>query len=172
MDSRVAKLINEQINKELYSAYLYMSFANYYEEAGLKGFANWYMTQVQEERDHALIFRNYLLDNDVRVELGPIEGVEVAFDDPLAPLEAALEHEEFITASINQIYAAADEVHDYRTMNFLKWFIDEQLEEEANARDMVSDMKLYGKDQGSLFAMDREAATRTYTKASPLAAAE
>ncbi len=170
MDAKVAQLLNDQINKELYSAYLYMSFANYYEEVGLKGYANWYMIQTKEERDHALIFRNYLLENDEKVRLAAIAEPDMTFSNNLEPLEAALEHEEYITASINEIYAAAVEVNDYRTVNFLKWFVEEQGEEEANARDMVADMKLYGSDQGSLFSLDREAMSRTYTEAAPLSA--
>ena len=170
MDSKVYELINDQINKELYSGYLYLSFADYYEAEGLKGFANWYMIQAQEERDHALIFRKYLLDNDCPVKLLAIDQPDKTFEDHLAPLEAALEHEKYVTGLINGIYAAADEVHDYRTLQFLKWFIDEQLEEEANARDMISDMKLFGSDPKGLYDLDREYAARVYSVPSPLAA--
>lgn len=169
MDSKVAKLINEQINKELYSAYLYLSFADYFEEAGLSGFANWYMIQVQEERDHALIFRKYLLANDEHVELEAIDKPDKTFEDYLQPLEAALEHEKFITASINEIYAAAVEINDFRTMQFLDWFIEEQLEEEENATEMVTKMKLFGGDARALYELDKDYAARSYTQASPLA---
>ena len=170
MDQKVYELINDQINKELYSGYLYLSFADYYEDEGLKGFANWYLIQAQEERDHALIFRKYLLDNDCSVKLGAIDAPDKEFDNHLAPLEAGLEHEKNVTSLINDIYAAADDARDYRTMQFLKWFIDEQLEEEANARDMVSDMKLFGSDPKGLLALDREYAARVYSVATPLAA--
>jgi len=170
MDKKVYDLINDQINKELYSGYLYMSFANYYEAEGLKGYANWYMIQAQEERDHALIFRQYLLDNDCAVKLGPIAQPELTFSDHLGPLEAALEHERYVTSLINGIMDAAIEAKDYRTQQFLKWFIDEQLEEEAHASEMVSNMKLFGSDARGLFELDREALARVYTQASPLAA--
>ena len=110
MDKKVHELINEQINKEFFSAYLYLSFADYYEEQGLKGYANWYVIQAQEERDHALIFRSYLLDNDCPVVLKAIAKPEAKFTSFLEPLEAELEHEEYVTASINGIYAAADAV--------------------------------------------------------------
>ena len=169
MDQKVYELINDQINKELYSGYLYLSFADYYEAEGLKGFANWYMIQAQEERDHALIFRKYLLDNDCPVVLKAIDQPDKTFDELIGPLEAALEHEKYVTSLINGIYAAADEVKDYRTMQFLKWFIDEQLEEEANASEMVSNMKLFGTDPKGLYALDREYLARAYNVPSPLA---
>jgi len=169
MNEKVYELINDQINKELYSGYLYLSFADYYEAEGLKGFANWYMIQAQEERDHALIFRKYLLDNDCPVVLKAIDQPDKTFDDLMGPLEAALEHEKYVTSLINGIYAAADEVKDYRTMQFLQWFIDEQLEEEANASEMVSNMKLFGTDAKGLYALDREYLARAYNVPSPLA---
>ncbi|MGI6591454.1 MAG: ferritin [Eggerthellaceae bacterium] len=169
MDKHVADLLNQQINKELYSAYLYLSFADYYEEQGLSGFANWYFVQVQEERDHALIMRNYLHANGEHIELEAIEKPDKTFTDPLQPLEAALEHEKYVTSLINDIYAAADAVHDYRTMQFLDWFISEQGEEEENASDLVARMKLFGKDAKALYDLDQEYAARVYTQASPLA---
>lgn len=167
MDKNVHELINDQIQKELYSAYLYMHFANYFEDEGLKGYANWFMIQAQEERDHALIFRTYLLDNGEKVVLKAIDQPEGTFKSHLEPLEESLAHEKYITASINKIFAAAAKVDDFRTMNFLQWFIDEQMEEEANASDMVSDMKLFGEGAG-LYGLDQEALARTYTPAAPL----
>lgn len=168
MDKKVAELINLQINREFYSAYLYMSFADYYEEEGLTGFANWYMIQVQEERDHALIFRNYLHDNGEKVTLGAIAAPDLSFESYMEPLEAALAHEKQVTAWINDIYAAAHEVHDYRTMQFLDWFIAEQLEEEKNAQDLIDRMRLFGSDTKALYDLDREYAARTYTQAAQL----
>ena len=169
MDQRVYDLLNDQINKELYSAYLYLSFADYYEDEGLSGFANWYFIQAQEERDHALIFRNYLLDNDCKIVLKAIDQPDKTFTDHLQPLEAALEHEKYVTSLINGIYAAADEVKDYRTMKFLDWFIEEQLEEEANATDLITKMKLFGSDAKELYDLDQEYAARAYSTPSPLA---
>ena len=169
MDKKVYKLINDQINKELYSGYLYLSFADYYEAEGLKGFANWYMIQAQEERDHALIFRKYLLDNDCPVVLEAIDKPDKTFTDHLGPLEAALEHEKYVTSLINDIMAAAVKANDFRTQQFLHWFIDEQLEEEANASEMVSNMKLFGADARSLYELDREYLGRAYSVPSPLA---
>ena len=170
MDQKVYELLNEQINAELYSAYLYMSFADYYEEEGLDGYANWYMIQAAEERDHALIFRNYLHENGQHVSLGAIPQPDKTFTSYLEPLEAGLEHEKLVTSLINAIYAAADEVKDYRTMRFLDWFIEEQLEEEATADDMITKMKLFGGDARSLYELNQEYAGRTYSVPSPLAA--
>ena len=170
MDQKVYKLLNEQINAELYSAYLYMSFADYYEEEGLDGYANWYMIQAAEERDHALIFRNYLHENGQHVSLGAIAQPDKTFASYLEPLEAGLEHEKLVTSLINAIYAAADEVKDYRTMRFLDLFIEEQLEEEATADDMITKMKLFGGDARSLYELNQEYAGRTYSVPSPLAA--
>lgn len=169
MDKKVYELINDQINAELYSAYLYMSFADYYEEAGLRGYANYYMIQAAEERDHALIFRNYLHDNGEKIKLGAIGQPDKEFTDFMGPLEAAGEHERYVTARINAIYAAAAEVNDYRCMKFLDWFIDEQMEEETHADDMITKMRLFGSDAKALYDLDREYASRVYVTPSPLA---
>ena len=169
MDKKVYELINDQINKELYSAYLYLSIADYYEEEGLDGYANWYMIQAQEERDHALIFRNYLHDNGERVKLLAIDMPDKEFSNFLEPLEAGLEHEKYVTSLINDIYAAAMEVRDYRAMTFLEWFIEEQMEEEDTADDMITKMKLFGGDARSLYELDQQYAGRVYSTPSPLA---
>lgn len=169
MDKKVYELMNDQINKELYSAYLYMDFANYYADAGLNGFANWYMIQVQEERDHALMMRSYLLENDCKVVLKTIDQPDKTFSNFLEPLEAGYEHEQYVTSLIHAIYEAAHEVRDFRTMKFLDWFIEEQGEEEATASEMVSNMKLFGSDPKGLYQLDREYASRSYSVPSPLA---
>lgn len=169
MNDTIIKLINEQINAELYSAYLYLAFADFYEEEGLSGYANHFEVQAAEERDHALIFRNYLHENGEKVHLTAIEQPDVSFSSFLEPLEKALEHERYVTSLINGIYHAADEAHDYRTMNFLNWFIEEQLEEEDNADAMVTRMKLFGSDAKALYDLDNECAARVYTTPSPLA---
>ncbi len=163
LDSKVADILNAQINKELYSAYLYLEIADYYEGRGLKGFANWYMIQVQEEVAHAKILRRYLLDNDCKVTLEAVAKPEASFADDIEPLRAALKHEQYVTASINECYAAAEAARDYRSMKMLDWFIEEQGEEETNASDMVSNMELFGGDSHGLYSLDREYAARTYT---------
>ena len=162
LDPKVSAALNNQINKEMYSAYLYLAFADYYDDRGLKGFANWYEIQAQEEMDHARIFRRYPLDNDVKPELLAIPQPQCAIEADIDPLREGLKHEEYVTSLINNCYAVADEVHDYRTMKLLDWFITEQGEEETNARDMISNMKLFGSDPKGLYDLDREYATRTY----------
>ena len=138
-------------------------------EEGLSGFANWYEIQAQEERDHALILRNYLHENGCKVKLGAIAQPDLEFTSHLGPLEAALEHVKYITSTINDIYDAAMEAKDWRTMKFLDWFISEQQEEEDNADTMVTRMKLFGRDAKALYDLDQENAARVYVVPSPLA---
>ena len=125
MNQTVAKLINEQINKEFYSAYLYLDFANYYAQVGLDGFENWYKVQAQEERDHALLFYQYMQNNNEAVTFEAVAKPEWERGDHMTPLKKALEHEKYVTASIDAIYAAAYEVRDFRTMQTLDWFLQE-----------------------------------------------
>lgn len=162
LDNKVAELMNAQINKELYSAYLYLTFADYYEGRGLPGFANWYMIQVQEEVAHTKVLRRYLLDNDYAVRMRAIDEPDKTFTNDMDPLKAGLEHERFITESINECYAAAFEVHDFRTMQLLDWFVKEQGEEETNASGLIKSMELFGSDPKGLYQLDREYAARTF----------
>lgn len=162
MDAKLSELLNHQINEELYSAYLYLTFADYYEDRGLKGFANWYMVQVQEEVAHAKILRRYLLDNDVSVKMLAIAEPDMTFSSDLEPLEAGLGHEKHITECINRCYAAANDVHDFRAMQMLDWFVKEQGEEETNASDMIKNMELFGSDPKGLYALDREYQARMF----------
>ncbi len=163
LDATVTSALNNQINKELYSAYLYLTFADYYEERGLKGYANWYMIQVQEETDHAMILRRYLLDNDFTPTMEAIDKPDKVFQNDLEPLEAGYEHEQYVTSLINDCYAAAYAIHDFRTMQLLDWFVKEQGEEETNARDMITKMELFGSDPKSLYMLNQELAARTYS---------
>ena len=165
MNQKIAALLNDQINKEFYSAYLYLDFSNYYERLGLDGFANWYKVQAQEERDHAMMFYQYLQDNSELVELEGIGKPDKVFTDNIGPMKAALEHERYVTALINDIYAAAYEVRDFRTMQFLDWFVKEQGEEEKTASDLITKMELFGNDPKSLYMLNSELGARTYTAA-------
>ncbi len=162
LNKKIATMINDQINKELYSAYLYLDFANYYADEGLDGFAHWYEVQAQEERDHAFMLRRYLINNGVRVEFAAIAKPDKAFTSHIAPLEAGYEHEQYVTSLITEIYHEAFEQKDYKTMQFLDWFIKEQGEEETNAEDMLKKMKLFGGDSKGLYALNQELAGRTY----------
>lgn len=162
LDQKVAKLLNEQINKEFYSAYLYLDFANFYEERGLSGFANWYQIQAQEERDHAMLFYQYLHNNNAKVTLEAIAKPDVALENLIDPLKAALSHEEYVTGLIHTLYAAAQEVNDFRTTQFLDWFVKEQGEEENNANQLITKMDLFGSDPKGLYMLDNELSARVY----------
>ena len=165
LSKKVADLINTQVNKELYSAYLYYDFSLYYEEEGLKGFSNWYEVQAKEEMDHALMMVKYLQENSVRPVLQAIDKPDKEFSDHMAPLKAGLEHEIYVTSLIHDIYAAAQEEKDFRTMQFLDWFVKEQGEEESTADDLIKKMELFGGDAKSLYMLDSELAARVYTPA-------
>ena len=162
LNPNVAKLLNEQICKELYSAYLYLHIANYYSDEGLTGFENWFNIQAQEERDHAMLIRAYLLNNDEKVTLLAIDAPDQAFAGFGDPLDLTLTHEQFVTASINNIYAAAYAEKDFRTMQFLDWFVKEQGEEEKNANDLIKMFQLYGGDSKGLYSLNQELGTRIY----------
>lgn len=163
MDAKVKELLNAQINKELYSAYLYLDFSNYFEDRSLDGFANWYYVQAQEERDHAMLFYKYLHNNDENVTLDAVAKPDIALTDDLTVLEAGLTHEKYVTSLINDIYAAAYDVKDFRTMQFLDWFVKEQGEEETNATDLIDKMKLFGSEPKGLYLLNNELAARVYT---------
>ena len=163
MNEKVRTLINQQINKEFYSAYLYLQFSNYFDSVGLDGFANWYMIQAQEERDHAMLFYRYLHNENQPVTLDAIDKPVKEIKCHMDVLKAGLEHEEYVTSLIHDIYDAAHEVKDYRAMQFLDWFVKEQGEEETNANDLISKMELFGSDPKSLYMLNQELAARVYT---------
>ena len=163
MNEKIAQLLNQQINKEFYSAYLYLDMSNYYDELDLDGYANYYNIQAQEERDHALLFMKYMQSIGLKVTLEAIDKPDRVFDSVLAPLEIAAEHERYVSALINDIYHECHEARDYRTLKFLDWFVDEQREEEDSADSMVSRYKLFGQDPRGLYLLDQEYAGRVYS---------
>ncbi len=163
LDSKVRDLINDQINKELYSAYLYLDFAIFYEEEGLSGFANWYTVQAQEERDHAMLMLKYLQNNSEKVSLEAVAKPDKIMKELTDPLNFGLEHEQYVTSLIHNIYDEAYSVKDFRTMQFLDWFVKEQLEEEKNAEDLIKKMELFGTDAKGLYMLDNELGARVYT---------
>ena len=163
MNEKVRALLNDQINKEFYSAYLYLEFSNYFKRAGLDGFANWYLIQAQEERDHAMLFYQFLQNENQIVELGAIDKPEKEINCHLDVLKAGLLHEEYVTSLINAIYDEAAKVRDYRTMQFLDWFVKEQGEEETNANDLISKMELFGSDARGLYLLNQELGARVYS---------
>lgn len=163
MNEKVSTLINEQVNKEFYSAYLYLDMANFYTQKGLDGFANWYEIQAKEEQDHAMLMYQYLQNNGEKVTLEAIAKPDKKFETLMDPLTAGLEHEKYVTSLINNIYTAAVEVNDYRTTQFLDWFIKEQGEEEKNSMDLITKMELFGDDARSLYMLNSELAARAYS---------
>ena len=163
----ILKLLNEQIKKEFHSAYLYLGIKAYFEDQGLKGMANWFQIQTQEEQDHAMKFFNYVNEVGGLVQLGRIEKVTSTYESPLAAMEASLHHELYITDSIYKIVDLAIEERDHKTNSFLKWFVDEQVEEEANAEDNVKNLKLVKDDPNGLLLIDREMAARVYVPIAP-----
>ena len=163
LDTKVAELLNEQINKEVYSAYLYLDFSNYFKDQGLEGFANWYWVQAQEERDHAVLFMQYLQNNGCKVTLEAIDKPDKVFASFGDPLKAGYEHEQYVTGLIHTIYEAANVVKDFRTMQFLDWFVKEQGEEENNAEGMIKKFDLFGSDPRALYMLDSELAARVYS---------
>jgi len=163
LNEKIIELLNDQVNKELYSAYLYLDMANYYIDNDLDGFGNWFNIQAQEERDHAMLFIKYLQNNGAKVELKAIDKPNEEFAKFADPLEVSYDHEQYVTSLINNIYDVAYTVKDFRTMQFLDWFIKEQGEEEANASGLVKKYKLFGEDPKSLYLLNQELATRTYS---------
>ena len=169
LSEKLKNAINEQINAELWSAYLYLSMSMDAESKGYKGVANWFFVQWQEEQDHARIFMNYLNSRDEKVELKPIKEVPVAWNSVLEMFQETLKHEKVVTSLINNLAAIAAEDRDFASSNMLIWFIDEQIEEEENARDMIFAAESVEGDKYGMYQLDKELAARTYTQASPLA---
>jgi ferritin len=163
LDKKVAQLLNTQINKEVYSEYLYLDFSNYFAYEGLEGFANWYSIQAKEEHDHAMLILQYLQNNGYKVTLSAIDKPGKKLTKHSDPLKFSLEHEQYVTSLINNIYAAADKANDYRTMQFLDWFVKEQGEEEKNAEGMIKKFELFGTDAKSLYLLDTELKSRAYS---------
>ena len=162
LNEKVKKLLNEQVNKELYSAYLYLDFSNYFGSRGLNGFANWYYVQAQEERDHAMLLYRYLHKNNEKVALEAIAQPDKKLDSDMGVLKAGLEHEIYVTTLINDIYSAAQSAKDYRTMQLLDWFVKEQSEEEDNANNLIAKMELFGSTPNGLYMLNNELAARVY----------
>jgi ferritin len=152
--------INEQINKELYSAYLYLAMAAYFDANNLPGFAHWMRAQYGEETEHALKFYHYVNERGGRVFVKAIDEPPAEFGSPLKAFEQTLEHEQFVTSLINKLYELALEEKDYATQSLLKWYIDEQVEEEANASYIVETLKQVGEKGNGLILLDRQLAQR------------
>lgn len=169
LNKKLEEALNAQINAEFWSAYLYLSMSSDMSDKGMAGVANWFAIQFKEEQDHAMKFFNYVISRGGKVTLKPIEKVDTKWKSPLAAFEQTLQHEEKVTSLINDLYALAEQEKDYATQSMLKWFIDEQVEEEENAKAIIDTLKLIGDNGYGLYQLDKELATRVYT---PIATSE
>ena len=169
---RLHESINSQINAELWSAYLYLAMSLDAESKGYKGVANWFYVQFQEEQAHARIFMNYLNSRDAKVELLPVDAVPSTWDTILDMFKQTLEHEKKVTSLINNLAAIANEDRDFASINRMNWFIDEQIEEEESARDMIFTVEAVENDKYGMYMLDKDLAARVYNAPAPLATAE
>lgn len=169
ISKKLQDAINAQINAEIWSAYLYLSMSLDADQKGLKGFANWMYVQFKEELAHARIFMNYLNSRDAAVSLMPVEGVKTSWTSALEMFQDTLTHERKVTAMINNLAAIAADDRDYASLNMLNWFIDEQVEEEETARDMIAALEAVEGNKFGLYMLDKDQTTRTYVVPAPLA---
>ncbi len=162
LDKRMNEALNKQLNEELFSAYLYLSMSAWFDSIGLKGFANWMMVQYQEETEHAMKFYRYIQSRGGDVKLLAIKEPPQEWDSPLHAFEETLKHEQFITKCINELVDLSEELKDRATYNFLQWFVDEQVEEEENDRDIIDRLKLIEGSKNGIFMLDMELAKRQF----------
>jgi ferritin len=160
---KMEEALNGQLNAELYSAYLYLSMAAYFESADLAGFANWMRVQFQEEQFHAMKFYDYIIERGGRVTLTQIEAPPSEWNSSPAVFEATLEHEQKVTGLINDLVYLARDEKDNASEIFLQWFVNEQVEEENNAGTIVGQLKLIKNSPEALFMMDKDMAQRVFT---------
>ncbi|NJE48475.1 ferritin [Thermococcus sp. 9N3] len=160
LSERMLKALNEQLNKELFSAYFYLGIAAYFKEKGLDGFASWMEAQAEEELGHAMKFYDYIFNRGGTVELERIEKPKQDFESPLKAFEAVYLHEVGVTQSIFKLVDLAEEEKDRATYQFLQWFVEEQVEEEASTKAIVDKLKIIGDNPHGLFMLDRELGAR------------
>lgn len=162
LDKKMEAAFNDQINKELFSEYLYLAMKGVFAELNLPGFVNWFDVQVQEERAHAMGMFDYVFERNGSVVLEAIEKPVLKGSTPLEIFEQVLEHEEFVTSRINALMDVADEVKDRAALSFLDWYLKEQVEEESNVGNVLATLRLIGDDKKALFMLDKELAARTF----------
>ena len=163
LSKTIEKAINKQINAELWSGYLYLSMASYFESIGLKGFANWMWIQAREEATHAMRFYHHVIERNGRVLITAIDKVSTDWKSPLHAFEDTYTHEIKVTGLINNLVNLAISEKDHTTANMLQWFVNEQVEEESSASEIIQKLKLIGKDTSGLFMLDKELAVRIFT---------
>ena len=163
LSKKMENTLNDQINKEMYSAYLYMAMSARSTNIGLPGFANWFMVQYKEEMEHAMRIYDYINDQGGTIQLKGIEAPPSTFKDPMDMFKKTLIHEQFVTKSINNLMDLPKKQNDHATQIFLQWFVTEQIEEEGNDNDIIAKLELAGSKGNGLFMIDKELATRIYT---------
>ncbi|MDX9847609.1 MAG: ferritin [Tenuifilaceae bacterium] len=162
LNPRVQNAINDQINAEIWSAYMYLSMSSYFASEGLNGFANWMRVQWQEELTHAMKFFDYMVERGTQPILKPIDAVPEKWNSTLHAMEETLKHEQKVTSLINNIMDIAIEEKDHASKSMLQWFIDEQVEEEANAQEIIDSLRLLdGKGHG-IYMLDKELKARQF----------
>ena len=166
---KMLNALNEQINAEQYSAFLYLSMSAWFQDKGLPGFANWMYIQYQEELTHANKFFNYVNERSGKVNLKAIEQMPTEWAGTIEIFEATLEHEQKVTSLINNLVDIAIEEKDHATQSFLQWFVDEQVEEEANVTEILDTLKLIGGQGNGIFMLDREMRQRVFVDATQAA---
>lgn len=163
LTEKMEKAFNDQINAEFYSAYMYLSMVAYFQEINLPGFAAWMKAQSQEETFHAMKMYDYVCERGGRVLLAPIAGPPTQWESPVEVMEAVLEHEQKVTAMINNLVDLAISEKDHASNIFLQWFVSEQVEEEDSVGDVLSKVKLMGGTGGGMFMLDRDLGQRVFT---------
>ena len=162
LDKKLEAAFNDQINKELYSEYLYLGMKSIFADMNLPGFVNWFDVQVQEERAHAMGMFDYVHERNAQVTLEAIDKPEIKGSTPLEIFEQVLEHEEYVTSRINALMDVAEEVRDRAALSFLDWYLKEQVEEEANVGGVLATLKLIGDDKKALLLLDKDLGARTF----------
>ena len=162
INKKVEDILNAQINKEFYSAYLYLAMSAYFDEIGLKGFSHWTKVQAKEEVDHGMILFDYILERDGNVDLRQIESPDKNFENPAQTFEMILEHEKSVTDSIKCVAELSEDECDMATRHFINWYISEQVEEEATVLDVIKMIKMFGTDTPILYHIDKELGNREY----------
>jgi ferritin len=163
ISAKVQKVLNDQINEEIFSSYLYLSMAAHFEAKNLKGFANWFSVQSQEETMHAMKFYNFVLQKGGKVTLKQIAAPKTEWKSISEAFSDTLKHEQKITGLINKLVEVAMAEKDYATNTFLQWFVTEQVEEEANVEELIQKIDMIGDNKSGLYMLDNALASRTFT---------
>lgn len=162
ISEKIENILNEQINREFYSAYLYLAISAHFDEIGLKGFSNWTRIQAREEVDHGMILFDYIIERQGNVNLKQIETPDTEFGNPLDIFKKIFDHERYVTDCINCVANMSDEDCDFATRYFINWYISEQVEEEANVDDVIKKLEMFGDEKAALYHLDKELMTRAY----------